>query len=251
MAVRYQLSSTSSITCYGTLTDLHARIPNSITMSVYGLLSRRDQGQKFSAYRLTDLLVAQVPKTLSKKRLNVCAHDKEFSSCWLSDTDVLFGTKDQKVLYRDYKQEQKIAQIMRRQILNIWYAWQLHVYNAHNGKIFDIELFSPDACTTDHKSCRQINSEGYGPSQSHCRNDNTMANSQAAQSSGIRAIAANPSHKSIAIACGSPNNVHVLDLPTLSSKSILQGHTDTTFSVAWIDDRTLISGSRDGTMKCW
>jgi hypothetical protein len=43
--------------------------------------SRREQGQKFSAYRLTDLLVAQVPKTLSEKGLNVCARDKVFSSC--------------------------------------------------------------------------------------------------------------------------------------------------------------------------
>jgi N-acetyl-beta-hexosaminidase len=48
-------------------------------MSAYGFLSRREQGQKFSAYRLTDLFVAQVPKTLSKQGLNVCAWDKVFS----------------------------------------------------------------------------------------------------------------------------------------------------------------------------
>jgi hypothetical protein len=35
------------------------------------------------------------------------------------ETDVLFRIEDQNVLYNDYKQEQKIAQIMPRQILNI------------------------------------------------------------------------------------------------------------------------------------
>ena len=81
---------------------------------------------------------------------------------------------------------------------------------------------------------------------------NSQAISSAATSSGIHSIAINPSATLVAIGAGKPNEViQVYRLPSLEPFCLLKGHSDMVFSVQWIDDTTLVSGSRDKTLKQW
>lgn len=114
--------------------------------------------------------------------------------------------------------------------------------------MFDIPLFDPVTSTPHAQRCSKDDSGGCASSMHFYP---TVGSNLATNMNGIRAISANPSHTLIAIACSNPYHIFILDLPTLSLKSLLQGHIDTIFSVDWADDRTVVSGSRDGTMKCW
>ncbi|KAJ3278394.1 DDB1- and CUL4-associated factor 12 [Borealophlyctis nickersoniae] len=70
--------------------------------------------------------------------------------------------------------------------------------------------------------------------------------------SGVHSIAINPSRTLIAIGAGEPTEyIQVYRLPTFDPHAVLTGHMDMVFSVAWIDDHTLISGSRDTSVKMW
>jgi hypothetical protein len=61
------------------------------------LLWKREIGQKFSVTHWQDSTVTQVPRIVKEGPLNIMGSDKVFSSHWLNDIDILFGTKDQKV----------------------------------------------------------------------------------------------------------------------------------------------------------
>ncbi|KAH8550635.1 WD40-repeat-containing domain protein [Umbelopsis sp. PMI_123] len=187
------------------------------------LLYKREIGQKFSVTHLLDTTVTQVPTILKEYPVDIVGRDKVFSSYWLNDNDILFGTKDE----------------------------MLHVYNLNHSKLFDIPLVKPpnfpipkahkDSITDLRGGHRAQNiCYGYG-----------LLSKDFTSLAGIRAIAGNPCGTLIAVACCNPYSIHILDLPSLSTNTILQGHTDAIFSMAWIDNTTIISGSRDGTMKCW
>jgi hypothetical protein len=61
------------------------------------LLWKREIGQKFSVTHWQESTVTQVPRTLKESPVDITGSDKVFSSYWLNDVDILFGTKDQKV----------------------------------------------------------------------------------------------------------------------------------------------------------
>ncbi|RIA88504.1 WD40-repeat-containing domain protein [Glomus cerebriforme] len=69
--------------------------------------------------------------------------------------------------------------------------------------------------------------------------------------SGIRSIAVNPSKTLLAVGAGKPVQVTVYELPSFEPVAIFSGHNDLVFSVAWLDDYHLVSGSRDGTIRLW
>jgi WD repeat-containing protein 40A len=70
--------------------------------------------------------------------------------------------------------------------------------------------------------------------------------------SGIHSIAMNPSRTLLAVGAGKPNEtIQIFKLPTFDLVALLQGHDDMVFSVNWIDDFTLTSGSRDKSLKVW
>lgn len=119
----------------------------------------------------------------------------------------------------------------------------------NHAKLFNIPLsYSPISNAEKHivKNLR-----GGHRTQNFCHDNNSLLKKLTAPLAGIRAINVNPAGTFIAVASGNPYHIHIFDLPSLSSNTILQGHTDAIFSVAWIDNETIISGSRDGTMKCW
>ncbi|KAG2182981.1 hypothetical protein INT44_005962 [Umbelopsis vinacea] len=186
------------------------------------LLWKREIGQKFSVTHWQESTVTQVPRTLKESPVDITGSDKVFSSYWLNDVDILFGTKDQK----------------------------LRVYNVNHAKIFDIQLPSYSPISNTLKDNVIYSRDSYR-AQNFCRDNNHLPKNLTAPLAGIRAISANPAGTLIAVASGNPYYIYILDLPSLSSNTILQGHTDAIFSVDWIDNETVISGSRDGTMKCW
>ncbi|KAI8584233.1 hypothetical protein K450DRAFT_267596 [Umbelopsis ramanniana AG] len=171
------------------------------------LLWKREIGQKFSVTHWQGSTVTQVPMILKESPVNITGSDKVFSSYWLNDGDILFGTKDQK-----------------------------------------LPSPSPISITQKHNA---IYLRGSQRTQNFCRGSNHLPKNSTVPLAGIRAINANPAGTLIAVASSNPYSIYILDLPSLSSNTILQGHTDAIFSVAWIDNETVISGSRDGTMKCW
>ena len=74
----------------------------------------------------------------------------------------------------------------------------------------------------------------------------------ASQSSGIHSISINPSATLVAVGAGNPyETIQVFTLPSLQPYCLFQGHSDMVFSVQWINDNTLVSGSRDKTLKQW
>ena len=48
-----------------------------------------------------------------------------------------------------------------------------------------------------------------------------------------------------------PNELAIYKLPELTPYCIGQGHSDWIFDVAWLNENTLVSGSRDSTMALW
>ena len=71
------------------------------------------------------------------------------------------------------------------------------------------------------------------------------------RSKGIRSIVINPSRTLLAASAEQPEYVGIYKLPGFEPLCLLQGHTDIIFSLAWLDDETLVSGSRDHNLALW
>jgi len=69
--------------------------------------------------------------------------------------------------------------------------------------------------------------------------------------SGIHGIAVNNSNTLLAIGSNKPFEVILYHLPSLYPIAVLTGHKDLVFSVEFIDDYTVISGSRDMNISVW
>ena len=72
-------------------------------------------------------------------------------------------------------------------------------------------------------------------------------------SSGQHSIALNQRFGGNKIACGgsNPSNVLILDSAAMTPLRQLSGHTDKIFSCCWVDRSTLISCSKDTTVRLW
>jgi WD repeat-containing protein 40A len=90
------------------------------------------------------------------------------------------------------------------------------------------------------------------PVPSICPDDVVSRRDYPSICSGIHSIAVNPSKTLLAVGAGKPNeSIQVYQLPSFEPLYLLEGHTDMVFSVSWIDDTTLVSGSRDRSVKTW
>ncbi|CAB0008567.1 unnamed protein product [Nesidiocoris tenuis] len=128
--------------------------------------------------------------------------NKVFCSQWLSDRQVVFGTKCNKLMVYDVVTE-RIDQIP-----------SLH------GK-------------------RETTSNGDAPREGE-------------SSHGIHALQINPSRTLLAAGAKNSHEIAFYRLPTLDPVCIGQGaHRDWVLDLCWLDDRFLVSGSRDTKVALW
>ncbi|KAF9194911.1 hypothetical protein BGZ50_005544 [Haplosporangium sp. Z 11] len=86
------------------------------------------------------------------------------------------------------------------------------------------------------------------------QNPNTEAansSTSTSTSSGIRSLSMNPSRTLLAIGAGVPFQVTIFSVPEFVPIGVMYGHTDLVFSLTWVSDTVLVSGSRDGSMRVW
>ena len=147
-----------------------------------------------------DFLIRKTPQALKENVYETSGVDKIFASAWISDQEVVLGTKCDKIV----------------------------VLNTQTGKQIQIPSFS-EYTTVQH-----------------------VWEANVTQCSGIHAIAINPSKTLLAAGCGSASqSIQIYNLPHFEPVVILEGHTDMVFSAHWLDDQTLVSGSRDRSVKMW
>ncbi|KAF9131727.1 DDB1- and CUL4-associated factor 12 [Mortierella sp. 14UC] len=73
----------------------------------------------------------------------------------------------------------------------------------------------------------------------------------ASTSAGIRSLSINPSRTLLAVGAGEPFQVTIYSIPEYEPVGIMYGHADLVFSLTWVTDTVLVSGSRDGSMRVW
>lgn len=68
---------------------------------------------------------------------------------------------------------------------------------------------------------------------------------------GIHAITSNSAKDLLATGGSDPADCQILSLPDFSPVQTLVGHLDWVFGLAWVTDRHIVTGSRDGSTALW
>ncbi|KAF9162161.1 DDB1- and CUL4-associated factor 12 [Actinomortierella ambigua] len=113
-------------------------------------------------------------------------------------------------------------------------------HHAHNG--------ARGVDATNNTSTTSSTSAGATGQQSVDHYSQQHVNSM---SGGIRSIVINPSRTMVAIGAGDPYFIAIYNLPEFEPIGLLHGHTDLVFSLRWVSDTSLVSASRDGSLRVW
>ncbi|KAI9027429.1 WD40-repeat-containing domain protein [Phycomyces nitens] len=195
---------------------------------MYGLIwNQRTNGRfcpdtnKKKAIRWAQL---RFPTRMKESAFNL-KQDKIFASDWISDTSVLAGTKDNKLLFLD------------------------HIHN----NVFEIPLIETDKL----QNPRELENKPLECVQDGLLLCDPLSPSPQSRFSsvsgcqGIRCVATSPNGCYVAVALADPAVVMIYRLPTMRGVAIAKGHRDAVFSVVWIDNDRFMTGSRDGSLRVW
>jgi WD40 repeat protein len=102
---------------------------------------------------------------------------------------------------------------------------------------------------------------GWNSGSSGSNNSNYTANSSGTQNQaalgqnlatvGIRSLSINPSRTLLAVGSGDLLQVTIYKIPEFEPIGVMYGHTDLVFSLTWVSDTVLVTGSKDGSMRVW
>ncbi|TPX32075.1 hypothetical protein SmJEL517_g04738 [Synchytrium microbalum] len=180
----------------------------------------------------------RVPHLLLEREFDVSGLDKVFAAAWLSDSEVVMGTKCDRMFVLDTDLMKKIE------------IPTVH----HTGMMNNVKVLSPSSSISSVSGSMSMIQQQL--SNSNDENNNILNGQPVATPAinccGIHAIAINPSKTLLAVGSGNPTAaIDVYQLPSFTPLVTLLGHSDMVFSVAWVSDNVLISGSRDMSVKSW
>ncbi|KAK3815264.1 MAG: hypothetical protein J3Q66DRAFT_344152 [Benniella sp.] len=102
---------------------------------------------------------------------------------------------------------------------------------------------------------------GWSSGSSGSSNSNYAANGGGTQNQaapwqnsatvGIRSLSINPSRTLLAVGSGDLLQVTIYKVPEFEPIGVMYGHTDLVFSLTWVSDTVLVTGSKDGSMRVW
>ncbi|KAJ3069054.1 hypothetical protein HK102_007004, partial [Quaeritorhiza haematococci] len=176
--------------------------------------------------RLSSFVARRIPKLMSPREFDVQGYDKVFASTWLSQSEVVVGTKCNRLL----------------------------ILNVDTGRRFEIPSVIPSSESTPSEPLNfATNMDVSDPlSQSFRQRQTSSVFPPQNMCSGIHSIAINPSRTLLAVGAGRPTEfIQIYRLPSFEPLAVLRGHEDMVFAISWASDSVLVSGSRDTTVKTW
>ena len=187
---------------------------------------------------LSHYTARKLPSIIKEREFSLPETDKIFASEWLSDTEIVLGTKCNKI---------QILDTITGKMVNI------------PSVIDQIQENTSTTPTTTNLDSPFDTSIAAAPLNSSFPTTSNSASHETRQiminspnCAGIHSISMNPSKTLLAVGGGKQSeSIQVYRLPTFEPHSLLNGHKDVIFSVAWLNDDTLISGSRDTSLMCW
>ncbi|XP_072038065.1 DDB1- and CUL4-associated factor 12-like [Amphiura filiformis] len=176
-------------------------------MSVFDYTRRRSFGlptpQSTWETVLGSYTASKLPYLIREHEIPLGQVNKVFASQWLSDNQVVVGTKCSKLIVLDLTTKQQFRIPMMR---------------SRKSKL---------------RAQTVAEALGFGLG-------------------GIHSIATNPSRSLLATQGDSPNDVAVYRIPSFDQVCLGdECHTDWIFSIVWLDDQFLVTGSRDKTIALW
>jgi len=233
-------------------------------------LPRRDTLHSFVALRsLSKRRATMDPEQIhrklapaySERELTITNSDKIFTAVWLDSHQVLMGTKCNKLLLHNAK-TQKIVSIpfnfafeglLPREQLQQQKYQQMLGFRRFRRRLHSQDLSMPG--TFDRAYMRNDT-----PSHMQDYSHNAAEPLDAAPPTrppeynycyGIHTIALNDARTIVAVGAGKPNELVLYSYPSFDVIAVLRGHTDRVFSAKCLDNSTLVSSSRDKTVKIW
>ncbi|KAF9117055.1 DDB1- and CUL4-associated factor 12 [Mortierella sp. AM989] len=244
---------------------------------------------------VANYISARVPSLISEREYCVDGYDKVFAATWISEEELLFGTKCNKIMLLNTRTDRQVSIARLDECLLESSESVLSRIGDMASKVNSSGDISPRSSATPYKrplghstvnnishnlsnlefsnsqmernyrlfnQGRRSSTPSFpsvaGPSPATNTNNSprnyfssSLSPSMTSNSIGVRSLSVNPSRTLLAIGSGEPFRVTIYSLPELEPVGMMYGHTDLVFSLTWISDTVLATGSRDGSMRVW
>ncbi|KAJ3218970.1 DDB1- and CUL4-associated factor 12 [Dinochytrium kinnereticum] len=208
--------------------------------------SRKVDADALTAMR--NITARRLPMIVKERQFDVSGLDKIFASMWLNESEIVLGTKCNRLIVLNVHTSKKfeIPSIVGHRSSSGWSygsvpAAALSLVGAGNP-------FQAASSRSPFIRATVPLASGFPSTQT----PPPRRDSENFQCCGIHSLAINPSKTMLAVGSGHPTEfIQIYSLPTFEPLAILSGHSDMVFSVGWVSDNVLVSGSRDTTVKLW